>query len=204
MKREIASLLGIATGVALAACANSTPHAKEAVMSTASAQGTSNKMPAKWPLKFESHSFGAFCYDTTSCLVRYAGQEHGDDKPSPPSSTYGPRYLAHLNGSHGQIRNFPAAAKVSWRSKDGQPHEAEIDIAEIFADQMIRHNVKRGHVADLPSGEYEGDPSILLEINDRIIRVWMKAFIPTKEPQVAGKPNSDAVYEPVLVETYTY
>ena len=206
MKREAASLLGVATGLALAACANSTPHAKEAVMSTASAQGTSNTMPAKWPLKFKHHSFSMVTYDVYDATVDYAGTLHQRtrNKLQPASASYGPDYQRNWGGGHLMIANFPKPAKLSWRSKDGQAHETEIDFGKIFADQVVRHDVGRAEVADLPDGEFQGGPSIILEINDRTVRVWMKAFIPTKEPQVAGKPNSDAVYEPVLVETYTY
>lgn len=207
MKREIASLLGIATGVALAACANSTPHAKEAVMSTASAESASKRIAAKWPLKFRHHAFSVHCYDTYRCKVDYAGVEQRNDPDEelrPSSAGYGPHYQRNWGGGHLMIPNFPKPAKVSWRSKDGQAHETEIDFGKIFADEVIRHNVARADVAELPDGDYQGGPSVILEVNDRTIRVWMKAFIPTKKPQVEGKPNSDAVYEPVLVETYTY
>ena len=102
------------------------------------------------------------------------------------------------------IRNFPAPAKVSWRSKDGQAHEAEIDFGEIFKDERVRHNVPREEVADMLDGEYRHEPSIILEINDRTIRVYMKAFIPTRQLQIPGNPISDARADVVLVETYTY
>ena len=119
-------------------------------------------------------------------------------------ASYGPDYQRSWSGIHGMIRNFPAPAKVSWRSKDGQAHEAEIDFGEIFKDERVRHNVPRDEVADMANGEYRHEPSIILEINDRTIRVYMRAFIPTKDFQIPGNPYSDARDEVVLVETYTY
>ena len=197
--------LTLAAGMALAACANSTPHAKEAAMQTASGKSRINLMPVKqWPLKFDSHKFSAFCYDTQTCKVRYANLEHGSEEPSPPSATYGPNYMDHLSGGHAMIRNFPAPAKVSWQSKDGQAHEAEIDIGEIFADEVIRHNVSRDEIADLPDGEFQGEPSIILEVNDRTIRVWMRAHISTKDYQKPGNRYSDFRNDLVLVRTFSY
>jgi hypothetical protein len=195
-----------ATALTLASCAHPAPFAKEAAMQNASTTSSAvNPMPVRqWPLRFKSHSFGAFCYDTLTCKIRYANLEHGSDKPSPPSSTYGPKYLDHLSGGHGMIRNFPSPARVSWRSKDGQSHEAEIDIGEIFQDELIRHNVSREEMADVPDGEYQNEPSIILEVNDRTIRVWMRAHIPTKELQKPGNPYSDFRNDLILAKAYTY
>jgi hypothetical protein len=158
----------------------------------------------QWPLKFKSHSFGAFCYDTQSCTIRYAGLKHGSERLSPPSAIYGPDYLAHLGGGHLMIRNFPPPAQVSWRSKDGQAHSAEIDMGELFADELIRHNVKREEMASVPDGEFDREPDILLEVNDRIIRVYMRAHIPTKTRQKPGNRYSDFRNDLILVKTYTY
>src|SRR3989337_162131 len=84
--------LTAATGLALAACASSSPSAREPAMSTS-------------------------------------------------ASTTSPR------------RSLPA--KVSWRSKDGQTHTAEIDIGELFADEVILHNVRREEMSDVVDGEYK-------------------------------------------------
>ena len=175
-------------------------------MPTAAATSSAHMMPAKeWPLRFKSHSFGAFCYDTLTCTISYAHLEHGSEKLSPPSSTYGPKYLDHLSGGHGMIRNFPPPAVVTWRSKGGQAHQAEIDIGEIFKDELIRHNVQREEMADVPDGEYQSEPSIILEVNDRIIRVWMRAWIPLKtEIEIAGHMRKDRRYDLILAKTYTY
>lgn len=197
--------LTAAAVLALAACAHSAPSVKETPVSTDAASPSVRRLPVKeWPLRFKRHSFGAYCYDTLTCSVWYANLEHGSEEPSPPASTYGPGYLDHLGGGHGMIRNFPPPAVVTWRSKDGQPHRAEIDIGEIFRDELIRHNVAREEMADLPDGIYRNEPSILLEVNDRTIRVWMRAHVPTKELQKPGNQYSDFRNDLILVRSYTY
>jgi len=102
------------------------------------------------------------------------------------------------------IRNFPPSAVVTWRSKGGQAHMAEIDIGEIFQDELVRHNVSREEMADLPDGQYQDEPAIILEVNNRTVRVYMKAYIPTRRPQTPNEPNSDGKYDLLLVKTYTF
>lgn len=200
--------LTAATSLALAACAHSSPLLDGASMTNASGKTVTDRQPVKeWPLRFDSHKFSVFTYDTYGARVVYAGQlqiDQDDDELKRSSASYGPDYQRSWSGIHGMIRNFPAPAKVSWRSKDGQAHEAEIDFGEIFKDERVRHNVPREEVADMLDGEYRHEPSIILEINDRTIRVYMKAFIPTRQLQIPGNPISDARVDVVLVETYTY
>lgn len=159
---------------------------------------------ADWPLKFVRHKFGAYCYDTIGCKVLYAGFPHGassDDVLSPPASSFGPDYRNNWNASHLALPNFPPPAVVTWRSKDGESHRAEVDIGEIFKDRLIRHNVPR---EDIPEGISIGDPGIVLEVSDRTIHVYMKAFVPTKSLRTPGNPHSDYRSDPVLVWSRTY
>lgn len=167
-----------------------------------------NLMPVRqWPIRFDSHSFSVHCYDTYACHVEYAGIEQRDDpldELRPSSAGYGPDYQRNWSGTHGMIRNFPPPAKVRWRSKDGEAHEAVIDIAALFADEVVRHHVPREEIPELPDGEYRNEPSIILEVNDRTIRVWMRAHVPTRTLQKPGNPYSDFRNDLILVETYTY
>ena len=159
---------------------------------------------ADWPLKFVRHSFGAYCYDTIGCKVLYAGFPHGassDDEVSPPASSRGPDYRKHWNAGHLALPNFPPPAVVTWRSKDGTAHEAEVDIGEIFKDRLILHDVPR---EDIREGVSIHNPGIVLEVNDRTINVYMKARIPTNSLRTPGNPNSDFRNDPVLAWSRTY
>lgn len=166
-----------------------------------------NRAPVEWPLRFKQHSFDARCYDTYGCKIAYANRWQvldGENELQRSSASYGPDYLRGWSGMHGMILNFPPPAKVIWRSKDGVAHEAEIDIGEIFKDELIRHNVPREEMADQPDGEYAFNPSILLEVNDRTIRIYMSAFIPTRREQIPGNKYSRFRDDVILVKTYTY
>ena len=157
---------------------------------------------SEWPLKFFQHNFGAHCFDTIGCKIVYSGFVHGvdhDDEVSPPVSSYRASHEKLLSAGHIARRNFPAPAKVQWRSKDGVPHEAEVDIGEIFKDRVVLHNVPRDEIyGDL------GDPDIILEVNDRTINVYMRAFVPTKTLQVPGNKYSGFRDDLILAWTKTY
>lgn len=161
--------------------------------------------PAEWPLRFKDHNFGPRCYDTLECIVVYNGFRFGSySKPTRSSASYGDNYLDGWRGSYSAGRSAPTAAQVTWRSKDGTSHEATIDMGAIFKGRLVRHFVPREELADLLHGEYTLDPSILLEVNDRTIRVYMAAFLPTKHLQKPGNVWSSHRHDLVLVETYEF
>src|SRR3546814_10216423 len=93
-----------------------------------------------------------------------------------------------MSASYSSVANFPPPAIVTWRSKDGVPHRAEIDIGEIFSDKLIRHNLAREEISETASIAH---PGIILEVNDRTINVYMRARISTKALQIPGNKYSD-------------
>ncbi|WP_157062638.1 hypothetical protein [Pseudoxanthomonas dokdonensis] len=154
-------------------------------------EGSYTNVGAPWPLKFRAHYFGVSTYSTYGCKVVYAGMPRvmdRDDELQSSSEAIGSKYPNNMKATWGPISNFPPAAKVTWRSKDGTPHEAEIDIGEIFKDQLIRHNVKQEDAADPASS---GTPGIILEVNDRTINVYMQTAIWLKQPKDPDNPLSD-------------
>jgi hypothetical protein len=174
--------------------------------STSSASGSSNgsysNANVEWPLKFQAHYFGGHCFDTQECEILYRGFAHGEkDAPSPSVASYGRPLEKLLSAGRGPIPNFPEPAKVTWRSKDGMPHEAEIDIGEIFEDQLIRHNV--AHV-DATENATDGMPAIIIEVNDRTINVYMRATIWLKRPRFPDRPHSNYQDDLIKVFSRTY
>jgi len=156
-----------------------------------SSDGNYTNTVADWPLRFSAHYFAAFCYSTYSCMVRYGHYypgEPSDDVLQVSSASLGSRYPENMTAGWGPIPNFPPPAIVTWRSKDGTSHRAEIDMAEIFKDQLIRHNLAR---EEIPETASINPPDIILEINDRTINVYMRAHISTKELQKPGNKYSD-------------
>ncbi len=101
----------------------------------------------------------------------------------------------------GPFDNFLPPAIVTWRSKDGTPHEAEVDIGEIFKDQLIRHKVPRQDISTKGSLPL---PEIILEVNDRTINVYMRATIWLKEPRIPGNRLSNQQNDLIKAYSRTY
>ncbi|GAB3318577.1 hypothetical protein [Luteimonas notoginsengisoli] len=153
---------------------------------------------ADWPLWFVRHNFGAHCFDTQSCEVLYNGFPHGSEEPSPSVASYGRSRDGLLKAGFLSIANFPPPAVVAWKSKDGTSLRAEIDIGEIFKDRLIRHNLKREEISETASISH---PDIILEVNDRTIKVYMRARISTKSLQIPDNKYSD--YRDDLIEVFS-
>lgn len=158
----------------------------------------------EWPLKFQAHNFGAHCFDTQRCEILYRGFAHGEkDRPAPSVASYGRPLEDLLSAGRGPIPNFPAPATVKWISKDGAAHQANVDIGEIFKDELIRHNLTRDQITE--NGIGPGSiPDIILEVNDRTISVYMRAHISTKALQKPGNRYSDFRNDLIKVYSQTF
>ena len=181
-----------------------------AAMTSTSASGRSagrhDTAGLDWPLKFKSHYFGASTYSTYGCKVFYAGMNRVDDSEEElqgSSESIGSKYPNNMGAGWGPIPNFPQPAEVTWRSKDGTPHKAQIDIGEIFKDELIRHNVAREEIPDSTLAS-EHSPGIILEVNDQTINVYMRAHISTRELQEPGNRYSDFRDELIKVFSRSY
>lgn len=146
---------------------------------------------------FRSHGFAAKAFNTRGCTVKYAGTYALKDRDD-PSAPRGDSEALDVAGYHIGIDNFPGPALVSWRSLDGDDHLVSVDIAAIFSDQKILHNVPD---EDIPPGIHVGDPHIVLVVDDRTIAVYMQAHIPLKKPRIPGNRYSD--YRADFVKAYT-
>jgi hypothetical protein len=151
------------------------------------------------PFTFVKHNLGVHCFNVYGCTVYYNDGfviQNDEAELSPPSKNE-PK---NLSAGYIAISNFPSPAKLSWKSKDGTALRAEIDIGEIFKDEIIRHNVPK---EDLPTETIAGSeyPDILLVINDRTVSVYMRAKMYTKDQP--GKPGR-IVWDAIQAFSKTY
>ena len=163
------------------------------------------KIDTSEPIRFSRHDFGAYCFDTWGCRIRYNGFLHRDDPESeknPPVSDFGPGYLKLLAAGYIDIGHFPDAAEVEWYSRDHVPLQATVDIGEIFKDQRVLHRVP---AEQLPPYLFSPvTPGIILVVEDRTISVYMKAHITTKDLQIAGNRYSGFRSDVVLAYSKIY
>lgn len=117
----------------------------------------------------------------------YAGTlQVAEDGPSPAPRRADYQELWGL-ASHVGIDNFPAPAKITWTSIDGAEHQAEVDIGEIFKDQLVLHRVPRDQLPDITVKHSDG-PSIFVEINDRKVTVYMRQMVFLKSDGLGTSP----------------
>jgi hypothetical protein len=155
---------------------------------------------AEWPLRFRRHMFGAICFSTTSCSIRYHGFEHGTDRPT-ASRPNEADHNRRMTASFGDIRNFSRPAVVTWQPRSGGELNAEIDLAAIFGDDLIRHTTRRD---DIPEGVSMGFTHVLIEIDDRTISVYTRTMIPLKQPLIPGNRFSHFRDDLIRVHSKAY
>jgi hypothetical protein len=144
-------------------------------------------------IPFYDHSFGARCFDTLRCRVLY-GNAYIVNSGS-PSGPFTASDRHNLSGGWGNL-DFPSVARVMWTSKDGENHDEKIDLGEIFHSRVVRYapdlDVNEVNLRVPPSA-----PDIILVVEDRSIRVYMKAWIsllhPSDPTNELSNVRSDAI-----------
>jgi hypothetical protein len=154
---------------------------------------------ADWPLWFPWHYFGGYCFDTQVCEISYAGSLHGSERPQPSVASYDRPMERIIRAGWGPYRNFPEPAVVTWVTKAGIRLHAEVDMSAIFADRLVHHTVAREDISDRGSIPY---PGIILVVEDRALKVYMRTRIDLKESATRGDRMTHVGL--VLVTTKTY
>lgn len=166
-----------------------------------SSPGDFDNTAGNWPLRFLRHDFSSQCFNTRDCTISYANFPHHWDEPQGSWQSYGYDHKNFFQSAELSIANFPSPAVLDWISKDGNSHHATVDMAEIFKDRLIRHNVPRDEVKE---GVSIGNPTIALEVDDRTVNVYMIAHIPTKHLQIPDNKYSDFRSDMIKVYSKTY
>ncbi|HEY4582096.1 MAG TPA: hypothetical protein VIG88_04415 [Lysobacter sp.] len=151
------------------------------------------------PLRFWQHNFGAYCFSTWGCRVRYGSMlvvDHSPDEWQRPLEDAVGDFRARMRGGYIGLRNFEGPIALEWQDAKRNPLHMELDLSAIFADGLIRHRVPANEIRKDSS---VGNPDIIVELNDRTVRLYMRAHIPLEKPRDPGNRYSNFVGENVLV-----
>lgn len=151
------------------------------------------------PFRFWQHNLGVYCFRTWGCRVEYGDQLIWDKKPDQyerPLEDYPPDLRKRMRGTNIGFRAFEGPLRLRWQDDSKQPLALDLDLGEIFADGLIRHDVPADEINATSS---VGNPDIIVEINDRTVRLYMRAFIPLKAPRDPSNRYTNSVDENVLV-----
>lgn len=172
-----------------------------------------------WPLKFHSHDFDAVCFNTIACSIVYNRRQFGtrkvdrdgnvSDGPSgaPPFEGWRDHWMGHDGIVPVEGRTFPGPVMLEWVSLDGAEHTAILDLDMLFQDRLILHRVQRHEVKEawLDAKTINPiSPDILVEVNDRTVIVFMRAYVVTEAEQTPGNDRSHHRSDLMLAWTHTY
>lgn len=151
-------------------------------------------------IPFYDHSFDARCFDTLRCRVLYDNAYIvNSGSPSDPFTE-----SDRQNLSSGWLNpDFPSIARVTWTSKDGKSHDETINLREIFRSRLVRYPDDL-NINDVKTSVPPSPPGIILVVEDRSIRVYMKAWISLLRPRFPGREYSDFRHDPVVAYSQTF
>jgi hypothetical protein len=172
-----------------------------------------------WPLRFHTHNFDAACYNTLACSLVYNNYQFGTremgydgkyyDRPSGPPPLE--NWKEDWSGNHGILpdtgETFPGPVEIDWEAMDGSCHRVSLDLDVLFKDRLILHKVTREEVKEpwlKAKSIHPIGPSILVEVNDHTINIYMRALVATEAEQIPGNPNSCFRDDLMLASSHTY
>jgi hypothetical protein len=172
-----------------------------------------------WPLRFHTHGFNAACHNTLACSIIYNRYQFGTrrrgydgelhDRPSgpPPYANWKDEW----GGGHvialSEGETFPGPVEIEWTSLNCVHHVTSIDLDEIFKDRLILHRVARHEVKEPwldAKSVHPVHPSIMVEVDDCTINVFMRATVATEAQQIPGNCRSHFRHDLILAWTQTY
>jgi hypothetical protein len=148
---------------------------------------------------FKEHAIATACGRTFGCRIEYAGIYQRDESDSILLPPLRRDVLSNDRGLHIGIDNFPAAAIVSWKSSDGVGHEAAIDIGSIFKNQRFLHRALDEEIFRI-----HRMPVLILVVDDRTIRVYMRTTLVLNREQVPSDRLSMVREDVVLAFSKEY
>ena len=129
----------------------------------------SNAMTKKPDLTFKRHNFGVDCYNASDLEVVYANM-----KNTLCEGNIGRDRLPHdknrIKATSGSFKVFSGPVEIKWFSKDGERHQIQLDLNDIFKGKKVIHKEK---IEDLSVERSHGTPGIYIEVDDRTLNVYM-------------------------------
>ena len=146
-----------------------------------SAMTTMTKKP---DLTFKRHNFGVACYNASDLRVVYAGIPYIRDGECRDRVPYDEKRIkANTTG----LIAFSDPVDVKWKSKNGEQHQYQLDLDEIFKGKQVMHQEKMEDIR-LEEG-YSYRPGIYVEVDDRTLNVYMDVDMRVVSPIVDEHGN---------------
>ena len=128
-------------------------------------------MTKKPDLTFKRHDFGVACYNASDLRVVYAGIPFVREAECRDREPYDEKRIkANTTG----LIAFSGPVDVKWKSEDGEQHQYQLDLDEIFKGKKVLHHEKE---EDLLIKHPSYDPGIYIEVDNRTLNIYMDVNI---------------------------
>ena len=163
-------------------------------------------MPKLWPLQFKNFSFYGGAFNVKACRIIYGNAffREWNEPPLPPEPGWMDNWRVHWVNAY---LPFPKL-DVQWTSLDGDVHKVILDLEKMLRKREVLHKVP---VSDMPDnwliGRGEKDDvhlELLLEVNDRTLRLYMASPIAIKIEHPTEEHRHDFRKDWVLAWTKDY
>ncbi|MCB4359296.1 hypothetical protein [Quatrionicoccus australiensis] len=88
------------------------------------------------------------------------------------------------------LRAFEGPLEVKWRSRDGVPHEAVLNLEEIFTDRVVLHQEDPARIDPSLPMQTSG-PTIVIEVNNRTLSLYMQVHIYLRSLDANARTRED-------------
>ena len=131
------------------------------------------------PLTFSQHNVGTLLFSASSLKIRY-GSLRRNISPDELTRAKNDKDDLSLGGPALGYRAFGAPLEVEWKSADGTPYAVKLDLEKIFPGHKVLHNEDPATFD--PSMPLVMDPTIIVEVNDKTLTLYLDSFIGVLPP----------------------
>ncbi len=132
----------------------------------------SRAMANEGELKFTTHDLNIQAYSISDVNLVYAGSPHELSAGQLTRAKTVEDETRYPGGKSGSYQAFAGPVQIDWRSKDGTQIKYALDLDAVFKDRKILHTEDVSKLYK-PEPVYGGEPTIIIELNDRTLNVYM-------------------------------
>ncbi|MFZ6734761.1 hypothetical protein ACO0LG_22750 [Undibacterium sp. Ji42W] len=123
-------------------------------------------------LKFSSHDLGLKIFSASDFRLVYANSPHELALGEVAREKNATDEMREPGFTSGEYPSFAGPVEMEWRSKEGIHFKHTLDLDSIFKDRKVLHHEDPARIYK-PMPVSGGAPTIIIEVNDRTVNVYM-------------------------------
>lgn len=123
-------------------------------------------------LTFNKHTLSINIYSVSDVNIVYAGSPHRLSAGKLMRAKTAADEKRFPGFGSGTYITFAGPVDIAWKSQDGTDHSYALDLDEVFKDRKVLHTEDEARFYK-PEPVYGSAPTIIIELNDRTLNVYM-------------------------------